>query len=240
MPCSWAALMKRLNASGPPYPEFDGEQVGRVVTPRDVAGELEGRHDLHGAHAKVAQVRQPPRRPVEVPSSIRPGVERPDVELVDHEIVPGRHLEPMVAPVERRRVVHDGVADRARDLPGIRVDPPDLVAVRGPDPEAVLVAGLDALDVRGPRAARPVPVAGERRCLGRPGVIAPGHEDRLGVRCPDPERRPAVVRQRAHPGARRRGDRPHLAGRVLPNSIARASQPSSAASSATTSGGRVP
>ncbi len=146
----------------------------------------------------------------------------------------------VVAPVEGGRVVDDGVADRARDLAGVRVDPPDLVAVRGPEPEPVLVAGLDALDVRGPRAARlPSPSRASARRLGRPVVAAAGHDDRLGVRRPDPERRPAVVRQRAHPGTRRRGDRPHLAGRVLPNSIARASQPSSAASSATTSGGRV-
>ena len=50
------------------------------------------------------------------------GVERPDVELVDDELVAGRHLERVVAPVEGGRVVDDGVADRARDLPGVRVD----------------------------------------------------------------------------------------------------------------------
>ena len=102
---------------------LDREQVGRVVAPRDVAGELERRHDLDGRHAEVLEVGQPAPGVVERARRVVGRRERADVHLVDDEVVPRRHLERVVAPVEAVRVVDDAVADRVRDLPGVRIHP---------------------------------------------------------------------------------------------------------------------
>ena len=131
-----AVLVGRLDEAlervGSAIARLDGEEVRRVVTPRDVAGELERRHDLDRTDAQVAQVRQPADGAVEVASRLASAGERADVQLVDDDVVPARHREAVVAPVERIRVVDDRVADRVGDLSRVRVEP-RLVALGGAD-----------------------------------------------------------------------------------------------------------
>ena len=112
-----------LEGVGPAIARLDREQVGRVVAPRHVARELERGHDLDRADTEVAQVGQAADRPVEVAATLGAAGERPDMQLVDHEVVAGRHLEGVVAPVERRGVVHHAVTDRVGHLAGVRVHP---------------------------------------------------------------------------------------------------------------------
>ena len=201
---------ERLERVRPAVGRLDGEQVGRVVAPRDVAGELERRHDLDGRHAEVLEVAQPSPRLVEGPGPVAGRGECPDVHLVDDEVVPAGHRDGVVTPVERRRVVDDAVADRIRDQPGVRVDPRQ-VALVGPDGEFVLRTGFDVRDVRRPCPARAVAVAFEGGPVAGPVVERAGHEDRRGVWCPDTERRPAPVGEGTHAGAFRRGSGRHVA-----------------------------
>ena len=49
-------LDERLEALGPAVGALDGEDVGGVVAPGDVAGELRRRHDLHRVHPEPLQV----------------------------------------------------------------------------------------------------------------------------------------------------------------------------------------
>ncbi len=193
-----------LEGVRPAVARFDGEQVRWVVAPRDVASELERWHHLHGRDAETLQVLQAAAGAVERAPKIGRRGEGADVHLVDDEVVPGRHPEFLVAPVEARRVVDDAVADRARDVSGIGIHPRQVALAR-PDSEPILVALTRARHVRGPRVARPVGVTLERRLVGRPVVECAGHEDGLGVRGPDAERRPATAWDSAHPRLLRRG-----------------------------------
>ena len=67
-------------------------------------------------------------------------VERADMEFVDDQFVARREMEVIALPVEAR-VVHDGVADRAGHLTGIRVDALELALCRGQQ-VTVLIADM--------------------------------------------------------------------------------------------------
>jgi len=62
---------ERLERVGAAVGRLDGEQVGGVVAPRDVAGELERRHDLDGGHSEVLEIAKPPARAVEGAHRVR-------------------------------------------------------------------------------------------------------------------------------------------------------------------------
>ena len=193
-------LLERLR---PAVGALDREDVGRVVPPRPVPGELGHRHHLEAVHPQGLEVVEPADDVLERPRPIvaRVGVvERPDVQLVDHPLVPRRGLEVGLAPVERR-VVDDPVADRAGDLLRVGVDPGEL-ARRRLEVEPVLVAGLRPRHVG-------VPVAfgvltGERVLAGLPVVERADHRHRVGVRGPDPEGDALRVEDGPHPGVGRR------------------------------------
>ncbi len=122
------------------------------------------------------------------------------MHLVDHEVVPGRGLERVVAPVEGGGVVDDRVADRVRQVSRVGVQARHVPAGRA-DREAVLGAGLDAGDVHGPCPGRPVAVSPELDPVAGPVVERSGDEDSVRVRGPDPERRSPGVGGGTHAGA---------------------------------------
>ena len=186
---------------GPAVGALHGIREGRVVAPRAVARELEGWHQLDGTDAQLAQVAQPSSNTIEgARPAVHAGAEGAHVQLVDDEVVPGRRLEAVGAPIEGSRVLHHAVPDRVGQPAGARVDAPQLARGRGQQ-EAVLVAGPGCRDVRGPRAVG----LGRQRCRPRiPAVEAAGNRHRGRVRRPDPERDTPVVRQRAKAGSRRR------------------------------------
>ena len=167
MPCACASRTNALERVGPAIAELDGEQVGRVVAPRDVTRELERGHDLDrrdaqpladsaaaGEHRRRCPAGRPTARTSRRASRRSPGRSRSAWKGV-------------VTPVEGRRVVHDPVSDRARDMPRIRVDPRQ-VAVGRADREPVLRARLDAGHVDRPGPARAVAIAPERRAIAGP------------------------------------------------------------------------
>ena len=133
----------------------------------------------------------------------RPWREGPDVQLVDDQVVPRRLANGVVAPVERVRVVDDGVADRVGDLAGVRIDPRQ-VAVGRPDREAILGARGHSRDIGRPGLGRPVIVSGEGGRVAGPVVECARHEDGGRVWRPDPERGAVGVGDGAHAGASRR------------------------------------
>ena len=149
---------------------------------------------------EVAEIGEPPRRPIEVAASIGIGRERADVELVDDEVVPAGHGHGVVAPLERGRVVDDRITDRVRDLPSVRVHARQELAAFRLDGEPILHPGPDTRDVRRPGVRGAVVVAGQGGGRLRPVIERPADVDRLGVRCPDPERGPAIEWERAHAG----------------------------------------
>ncbi len=124
MPRSWAARISCLRARGPAVRLLDGEDVRRVVAPREVGGELRRRHQLDGVDPQVAQVVEPLDHAVEAarPTAGRV-VERADMQLVDHELVPRRHAERRRRP-SRTPARHDGVAGRIGHRPGVGVVAP--------------------------------------------------------------------------------------------------------------------
>ncbi len=200
-PAGMGVADERLERVRPAIGRLDGEQVGRVVAPRDVPGELERRHHLDRRHAEVVEVAEPPSGLVERPGPLARWRERPDVHLVDDEVIPGGHGHGIVAPLEGVPVVDDAVADRVRHQPGVRIDPRQ-VAAGGPDRESVLVAGDDAVDVGRPCLGRAVIVARQRDIVTGPVVERAGHEDGRRVGRPDAERRAARVGDCSHAGAR--------------------------------------
>ncbi len=103
------------------------EDMGGVVAPRPVSGELADRHDLNRVDAKTLQMPQTRRHRGELARlvDVLLVVERADVKLVDDQLVPGGDVEVVPLPVEGR-IVNDGVSDRVGYLAGIRVDSPEL------------------------------------------------------------------------------------------------------------------
>ncbi len=174
---------------------LDGEDVRRVVAPREVGAELCRRHQLNGVHPQVAQIAEPPLHAVEAARPTAGGiVERADMELVDHEVVPRRHLELRIAPVELR-CAHDGIACRMGHRPGVGVVAPQHSVV-GRDDEPVLDALLHPGDMDGPH---PSALRRQRVRVGGPPVEAARHRHAGGERRPNPERHPLRIGDRTHP-----------------------------------------
>ena len=180
---------------------FDGEQVGRVVAPTARPGEPEGRHHFDRVDAEPPQVIEPADRRVEGARTVVRCGEGAHMQLVEHQVVPARHLERLPAPVDRARVEHHRVAAAVGHLPGERVDAPPV----RPTPtqqKLVVRAGVGLLDEDRPGAG-PCVVGGHRHpALGVPPGEVAGHVRRAGVRRPDPKRHPAVVGHGAHAGVR--------------------------------------
>ena len=94
MPRSMRRLDELLHRVGAPVRVVDRVRQGRVVAHRGCRREIEGRHDFDGVHAHTRQV-------LELALGFFEGahglaelmVERADVQLVDDELVPARHLE---------------------------------------------------------------------------------------------------------------------------------------------------
>ena len=94
MPRWCASRTKRLERVRAAVGAFDGEQVGRVVAPRIVAGELGHRHHLDDVDAEPLQVVEAARCRREVAgTAVVVGLERADMHLVDHQFVVTRQLE---------------------------------------------------------------------------------------------------------------------------------------------------
>ena len=82
---------RALRSSGCAVRRLHRERVGRVVAPRAVAGELEGRHQLDGADAQLAQVAEALAHPLErTRATVHALAEGAHVQLVDDQVVPGR------------------------------------------------------------------------------------------------------------------------------------------------------
>ena len=124
-PPAVAFLDERLQGPGAAVGRLDGEDVRRGIAPGPGAGELGDRHDLDGVDPQLPQVlellggRLEGAGPAVLPPLV---VERADVQLVDDQLVAGRHAEFAGPPVEGRVVDH-AVARRVGDLAGVGVDP---------------------------------------------------------------------------------------------------------------------
>ena len=151
---------------------LDREDEGGVVAPRDVAGELVGRHHLDDVDAQVGQVVELADDGLEVaaPAARRVEAEAPHVELVDDHLVPGRRgvadAAPRIAGID-----DDPVADRAGQRAGVGVVLPERRRQRGVgDDEFVLIARRGAGHVGGPGA---MALARQRRRRRAPAVERP-------------------------------------------------------------------
>src|SRR6266508_2100852 len=70
---------------------LDGEDIGRVVAPRNIGRKFVGRKQLDRIDAKVSEIIEAANDGVEVPPSVAAtGIESetPDVQFVDDEFVP--------------------------------------------------------------------------------------------------------------------------------------------------------
>ena len=169
------------------------ERGDAVVAPVSGAGKLGDRHELDRGDAQVAQRRQLVHDAVEGAG----GGERPDVQLVEHEVGHGRGPEAVVGPVEAV------VDDRRRPVDAVGLPARGGV---GPQPvvEPVPVAGPGGRVVDGDAVVAAVVAHHRHRLRG----FADGFErerDAVVERRPDLERRPAV---RADPRAERHAPSP--------------------------------
>ena len=197
-PAPMRGLDEGLEAVGAAVGALDGEDVGGVVAPGDVPGELHRRHDLHRVDPEPLQMAELVDGIGEGSGRVLVGaMEGADVHLVDDELVPRPSLETAAVPVVRR-IDHDAVADRGRHRAGVGVDPGEhRFAVA--DQEAVLVARLGRRDVRIPHAAV---LRRHRGGVFGPVVERAGQEDRLRVRRPHPEGDTGVMDDGPHLRAR--------------------------------------
>jgi hypothetical protein len=201
-----------LEGIGAAVGALDGERMGRVVAPRDVARKLGHRHQPDSGDAEALEVVE--AFPCLLGERPRAGLvlrgeglaeEGAAVHLVDEERIPGRRLPGVFlrAPVEGVVVVDARLADRVGHLPGVGVGAPERARV-GVEHELVGIARPHAGHERGPVAG--LVFARERRAVGRP--VAERARDAHGgrVRRPHAERHAAFDRDGAHPPMRRRGD----------------------------------
>ena len=190
---------------------LDGEDVGRVVTPRVVPGELHERHELDGVDAQVDEVVDLRLDVGQVGGLVVVRIlveEGSDVHLVDDELVQGRGSEVVTLPVVGAGIGDDAIADRARHVAGVRVDAGDhlvtvdedetvLVAHRGTGGLAVPVAVVLADELELGRANL-LGVVIVSPGLGCPVVEGSGDGDCLGVRGPHAERGATVDERDTH------------------------------------------
>ncbi len=149
------AVDQRLELLGRAVRGLRGERKHAVVAPVARAGRLRERHQLDRGDAELDQRVEPRER-----AGIRPfGTERPDVQLVDDDLVP-RAAVPRRLPGVRR-----GVDDRARRVDAVGLEARGGVgnrAVEAGEGERVARAGPGAFDARG----KPAALAARQRVLG--------------------------------------------------------------------------
>src|SRR5262249_34606253 len=163
-----------------------------VIAPVARARELADRHELDPRHPDVAQLWQFGRDAVE-----RPRVsERPDVQLVEHEIAARRRAPVTVAPLEAPRV--DGArrpVDAVRLRPARWIRTLDAARSVGEDVQVLGARGHPG-DVGLEHAA----AASRERPLARARASQDAHLHALGTRRPGAEADAAEGRGRASPG----------------------------------------
>ena len=201
MPASWAARTRALRSSGCPYADSTANGIGRVVAPRAVAGELEGRHQLDGADAQLAQVAEASAHPLE---RARPAVhalaEGAHVQLVDDQVVPGGRLELARRPSRRppgrtpRRCRRSWSAGAPADRCARAPRPPARTRNRYSSPARAPATSADQV---------PPSSGASGHARGVPVAEGAGHRDTLGVGRPDPEGDTAIEGHGTHAGTGR-------------------------------------
>ena len=176
---------------------FHGENARRVVSPRQLAGELgQGHHfdDVHAQSLQMVEFLDGFCELVRLPILLV--VKGSQVHFINHQFVDRREVEIVAFPV-KVRVVDHRVAHRTGDLAGIGVDAQQFL-VAADDAVAILVADGGRGDVRVPVA---IPLLRHGVRIGRPIVERAGDIHRVGVGSPDTKRDARLVRDRSHPGA---------------------------------------
>ena len=157
---------------------FDRVEARRVVAPADLAGELVDGHERDRVDAEVRQVIEAIDALVERRRRrlARVEAEGAGMDLHHHEIVPERHREGRVAPLEGVGVVDDVVVGRAGEDPAARIGLPQRLPVPD-DHELVLGARPERRHVAAPEAV----AFGRERGRGlAPAVEGSGDADRDG------------------------------------------------------------
>ncbi len=186
---------KHLEAVWTTIDTLNSKYIRRIVTPGVVARKFRDGHNLDRIYAKPFQMPYSLHRSIKIPRfTLRIRKKRTDVHLIDYQFIVRRQLKIVVLPIKTGCVVNDSIACGISDLPGVWVNPRQLL-VTVDQHKFIFVPWFCRFHI-----CVPIPVffMGQGCCPLGPAVELAHYIDRLSVRRPDSKGNPVFMDDRPH------------------------------------------